>query len=162
MSKTTKLINEGLLDKENLQYVKGVLMNMDKTGKELPGLMEETRTSIVSMKETIQDARKIIDGVEDKLERLDPAIEEIPSTLTALRKASDHIASVTADARKNQGFLGLLLYDARFRANAQGIHSQPEGLRHSPLPEPERASDQTRPARRFFRQPTLTAAHNSA
>ena len=119
LSQTTKIINENLLDQENLQYVKGVLMNMDKTGKELPGLMEETRTSIVSMKETIRDARKIIDGVEDKLERLDPAIKEIPSTLTALRKASDHIASVTADARKNQGFLGLLLYDARFRANAQ-------------------------------------------
>ena len=57
--------------------------------------------------------------MESRLEGLDPAIKEIPSTLTALRKASDHVASVTADARKNQGFLGLLLYDARFRANAQ-------------------------------------------
>ncbi len=119
LSQTTKIINESLLDKENLQYVKGVLMNMDKTGKELPGLMEETRTSVAAMKETIRNARKIIDGVESRLEGLDPAIKEIPSTLTALRKASDHIASVTADARKNQGFLGLLLYDARFRANAQ-------------------------------------------
>ena len=119
LSQTTKIINESLLDKENLQYVKGVLMNMDKTGKELPGLMEENRTSVAAMKETIRNARKIIDGVESRLEGLDPAIKEIPSTLTALRKASDHIASVTADARKNQGFLGLLLYDARFRANAQ-------------------------------------------
>ena len=110
--------NSGNID-EALQYVKGVLMNMDKTGKELPGLMEETRTSVAAMKETIRNARKIIDGVESRLEGLDPAIKEIPSTLTALRKASDHIASVTADARKNQGFLGLLLYDARFRANAQ-------------------------------------------
>lgn len=119
LSKTTQLINDGLLDQENIQYVKGMLKNMDLTGKELPGLMEETRTSMAAMKETIRDARGIIAGVEGQMKKLDPAIQEIPATLTALRKASEHISSVTADARKNQGFLGLLLYDARFRANAQ-------------------------------------------
>lgn len=119
LSKTTQLINDGLLDQENIQYVKGMLKNMDLTGKELPGLMEETRTSMAAMKETIRDARGIIAGVEGQMKKLDPAIQEIPTTLTALRKASEHISSVTADARKNQGFLGLLLYDARFRANAQ-------------------------------------------
>lgn len=119
LSKTTQLINDGLLDQENIQYVKGMLKNMDLTGKELPGLMEETRTSMAAMKETIRDARGIIAGVEGQMKKLDPAVQEIPATLTALRKASEHIASVTADARKNQGFLGLLLYDARFRANAQ-------------------------------------------
>lgn len=119
LSKTSQLINDGLLDQENIQYVKGMLKNMDLTGKELPGLMEETRTSMAAMKETIRDARGIIAGVEGQMKKLDPAVQEIPATLTALRKASEHIASVTADARKNQGFLGLLLYDARFRANAQ-------------------------------------------
>lgn len=119
LSKTTQLINDGLLDQENIQYVKGMLKNMDLTGKELPGLMEETRTSMAAMKETIRDARSMIAGVEGQIKKLDPAIQEIPATLTALRKASEHISSVTADARKNQGFLGLLLYDARFRANAQ-------------------------------------------
>lgn len=119
LSKTTQLINDGLLDQENIQYVKGMLKNMDLTGKKLPGLMEETRTSMAAMKETIRDARGIIAGVEGQMKKLDPAIQEIPTTLTALRKASEHISSVTADARKNQGFLGLLLYDARFRANAQ-------------------------------------------
>lgn len=119
LSKTTQLINDGLLDQENIQYVKGMLKNMDLTGKELPGLMEETRTSMAAMKETIRDARGIIAGVEGQMKKLDPAVQEIPTTLTALRKASEHISSVTADARKNQGFLGLLLYDARFRANAQ-------------------------------------------
>lgn len=119
LSKTTQLINDGLLDQENIQYVKGMLKNMDLTGKELPGLMEETRTSMAAMKETIRDARSMIAGVEGQIKKLDPAIQEIPTTLTALRKASEHISSVTADARKNQGFLGLLLYDARFRANAQ-------------------------------------------
>lgn len=71
------------------------------------------------MKDTVRDARKLIAGAEEKLNTLDPAVKAIPPTLAALRKASEQISSFTADARKNQGFLGLLMYDARFRANAQ-------------------------------------------
>ncbi|MFR4417202.1 MAG: MlaD family protein [Akkermansia sp.] len=72
-----------------------------------------------AMKDTVRDARKLIAGAEEKLNTLDPAVKAIPPTLAALRKASEQISSFTADARKNQGFLGLLMYDARFRANAQ-------------------------------------------
>ena len=97
--------------------------------------MEETRSSVAAMKDTVRDARKLIAGAEEKLNTLDPAVKAIPPTLAALRKASEQISSITADARKNQGFLGLLMYDARFRANAQGIHPQSEGLRHSAVPE---------------------------
>lgn len=112
LAETTRLINEGVLSRENLRHVGSVLSQMDKAGEQLPATM-------AAMKDTVSDARKFIAGAEERLNRLDPAIKEIPPTLTALRKASEQIASVTADARKNQGFLGLLLYDARFRANAQ-------------------------------------------
>ena len=90
-----------------------------QTREQLPGLMEETRSSVAAMKDTVRDARKLIAGAEEKLNTLDPAVKAIPPTLAALRKASEQISSITADARKNQGFLGLLMYDARFRANAQ-------------------------------------------
>lgn len=119
LAQTTKLVNEGLLSPENLQYVTSVLADARQTGQRLPALMEETKASVEAMKETMQDARRMIANTENKLHSLDPAIREIPPTLTALRKASEHIASVAADTRKNQGFLGLLLYDARFRTNAQ-------------------------------------------
>lgn len=119
LAQTTKLINESILSQENLQHISSMLAQMNQAGKQLPAIMEETRTSVAAMKDTIKDARKIIAGVEEKLNSLDPAIKEIPPTLSALRKASEQISSVTADARKNQGVLGLLLYDARFRSNAQ-------------------------------------------
>lgn len=119
LAQTTKLINEGILSQENIRHVHTVLANVNRAGEQLPGLMEEASASAASMKDTIQDARKMIAGTEEKINSLAPAIKEIPSTLAALRKASEHIASVTADARKNQGLLGLMLYDARFRANAQ-------------------------------------------
>lgn len=112
LAQTTKLINEGILNQENLKHMGSVLAQMNKAGEELPAIMEETRTSVAAIKDTVQDARKFITGAEEKFNNLDP-------TLTALRKASEQIASLTADARKNQGFLGLLLYDARFRSNAQ-------------------------------------------
>ena len=112
LAQTTKLINEGILSRENLRHLNSVLAQMNKAGEQLPATM-------AAMKDTVSDARRIIAGAEEKLNSLDPAIKEIPPTLTALRKASEQIASVTADARKNQGFLGLLMYDARFRANAQ-------------------------------------------
>lgn len=116
LAQTTKLINEGILNQDNLKHVSSVLAQMNKAGEQLPSIMEETRTSVAAMKDTVQDVRRVIAGAEEKL---NPAIKEIPPTLTALRKASEQIASVTADARRNQGFLGLLLYDARFRSNAQ-------------------------------------------
>ena len=112
LAQTTKLINEGILSQENLRHLGNVLSQMNKAGEQLPATM-------AAMKDTVQDARRIIAGAEEKINRLDPAIKEIPPTLAALRKASEQIASVTADARRNQGFLGLLLYDARFRSNAQ-------------------------------------------
>ena len=112
LAQTTKLINESILSRENLRHLNSVLAQMNKAGEQLPATM-------AAMKDTVSDARRIIAGAEEKLNSLDPAIKEIPPTLTALRKASEQIASVTADARKNQGFLGLLMYDARFRANAQ-------------------------------------------
>lgn len=119
LAQTTKLINEGILNQDNLKHVGSVLAQMNKAGEQLPSIMEETRTSVAAMKDTVQDVRRVIAGAEEKLNSLNPAIKEIPPTLTALRKASEQIASVTADARRNQGFLGLLLYDARFRSNAQ-------------------------------------------
>lgn len=112
LAQTTKLINEGILSQENLRHLGNVLSQMNKAGEQLPDTM-------AAMKDTVQDARRIIAGAEEKINRLDPAIKEIPPTLAALRKAAEQIASVTADARRNQGFLGLLLYDARFRSNAQ-------------------------------------------
>ena len=136
LAQTTRIINESLLDKENLPIRRQRTDEHGQGRKELPGLMEETRTSVAAMKETIRNARKIIDGVESRLEGLDPAIKEIPSTLTALRKASDHIASVTADARKTRAS-----WACCFMMPASGptlrIHPQPERLRHSPLPESE-------------------------
>lgn len=119
LAQTTKAINEGILSQENIKHVRNVLANVNQAGEQLPGLMKEARASAAAMKDTVQDARRMIAGTEEKINSLAPAIREIPPTLTALRKASEQIASITADARKNHGFLGLLLYDARFRANAQ-------------------------------------------
>ena len=119
LAQTTRLINEGILNRENLQNLGSVLSQINRAGEQLPGLMEETRSSVAAMKDTVRDARKLIAGAEEKLNTLDPAVKAIPPTLTALRKASEQISSITADARKNQGFLGLLMYDARFRSNAQ-------------------------------------------
>lgn len=119
LTETTRLINERLLDDQNLTSVKNFLTNMDQAGKDLPAVMEQAKQSTTAINEAVRDVRLMIAGAGDRLAKIDPAIKEIPSTLQALRKASDHIAAVTGDARKNQGFLGLLLYDARFRANAQ-------------------------------------------
>ncbi len=119
LAQTTRLINEGILNRENIQNLGSVLSQINRAGEQLPGLMEETRSSVAAMKDTVRDARKLIAGAEEKLNTLDPAVKAIPPTLAALRKASEQISSFTADARKNQGFLGLLMYDARFRANAQ-------------------------------------------
>lgn len=119
LAQTTKLINEGLLDQENLQYVKGVLANANKAGQDLPDLIKQTKVSVETMKASLEEARKMIAGAEARMAALDPAIKEIPPTLTALKKASVHLESITADARKNEGFLGLLLYDYKFRSNAQ-------------------------------------------
>ncbi len=62
---------------------------------------------MAAMKDTVRDARRIIAGAEEN-NTLDAAIKEIPPTLTSRpeQKASEQIASVTADARKNQGFPG--------------------------------------------------------
>lgn len=119
LAQTTRLINEGVLNQENLKHLGSVLSQINRAGEQLPGLMEETRSSVAAMKDTVRDARKLIAGAEEKLNTLDPAVKAIPPTLASLRKASEQISSFTADARKNQGFLGLLMYDARFRANAQ-------------------------------------------
>lgn len=119
LAQTAKLLNEGILNQENIQHLNSVLSQLDQASQQLPAIMEETHSSVTAMKNTVQDTRLLIAEAKEKLHTLDPAIKEIPPTLTSLRKTSEQISSVTADARKNQGFLGLLLYDARFRTNAQ-------------------------------------------
>ena len=85
LSQTTKIINESLLDKENLQYVKGVLMNMDKTGKELPGLMEETRTPARSLTEWKAGWRDWT-RPSRKFPPRSPPCARLPTTLPPLRR----------------------------------------------------------------------------
>lgn len=43
--------------------------------------MEETRSSVAAMKDTVRDARKLIAGAEEKLNTLVPAVKAIPPTL---------------------------------------------------------------------------------
>ncbi|MFR4223060.1 MAG: MlaD family protein [Akkermansia sp.] len=54
LAQTTKLINEGILSRENLRHLNSVLAQMNKAGEQLPGLMEETRSSVAAMKDTVR------------------------------------------------------------------------------------------------------------
>lgn len=154
LAQTTKLINEGILSRENLRHLNSVLSQMNKAGEQLPATM-------AAMKDTVSDARRIIAGAEEKLNSLDPAIKEIPPH--ADRPAQGIRANRLRHGGRAQkpGLPGAAHVRCALPRQCPGIHPQPEGLRHPAVPEPERAPGQAGPPRRFFRKPPLRNAHNS-
>lgn len=119
LAETTRIVNSKLLTDKNINTVSQTLTDINEIGKQIPGLIAESKTTLSNANAAITETRLVLQHANSKLKQLDPSISEIPGTLTALKKASVNISDITADAKKNQGTLGLLLYDKQFRIDLQ-------------------------------------------
>ncbi len=119
ISTTVNKINTEILSTANLTSLESFMVNMDKTSAYLPQLAQETSDSLKELRASIAKADKTITTINEKIDLLEPAFNDVPQIVQGIKKSVANIEQITNETRSGKGTLGLFLFDKQFRANAQ-------------------------------------------
>lgn len=119
LAEATKSINNNLLSENNLKNIEKILVHWEQGSREIPEIAGEVKTAVSEFKTSAKEVRSLIDGANDRLSKVDNALDIVEPTMKSFRKSSENIEKITTGLNKGQGTAGLFIKDEQFRKNVE-------------------------------------------
>jgi phospholipid/cholesterol/gamma-HCH transport system substrate-binding protein len=129
LDETVSQLNTGVLSDENVASVRRIILNVEdasvgarNASGDFGSVLEEARTAMQELTVLSEQAEKTFQNIDRQLAEIGPAVQEVPETMSSIRRAADRAEGAIGEAEKTfsginegEGLVGTLTNDEQAR-----------------------------------------------